>query len=138
MTKEIVDHDAVFDFDIAGLPYILQKKYIGNHQKELNAMMQFASKQEIIDKIGEIKRSLKRRSTPSQEYAKTTHIAALIDTSVSFLQKNMGKLFIEGVHYYRPDNDARLVRWDVESMKMWVKGDDSNEKDQELLTKLLD
>jgi len=41
--------------DIFEIPYILQKKYIENHTQELNEMMQFVSKHEVLEEVQELK-----------------------------------------------------------------------------------
>ena len=69
-------------------------------------------------------------------YMRITDMALNLSVSKSFLEKNMGEIFIEGTHYIRIV-DARLVRWDVEQMHKWVKGD-RDETDKQLLSKLLD
>ncbi len=45
-----------------------------------------------------------------------------MSVSKSFLEKNMGKIFKKGVHYYQP-SDARLLRWDIYALDKWMQGD---------------
>jgi len=68
---------------------------------------------------------------------KVNNMAQNLSVSKSFLEKNMGEIFVEGTHYTRAV-DARLVRWDVEQMHKWLKGEDRDETDKQLLSKLLD
>ncbi len=70
-------------------------------------------------------------------FMKVNDMAQNLSVSKSFLEKNMGEIFVEGTHYTRAV-DARLVRWDVEQMHKWVKGEDRDETDNQLLSKLLD
>ncbi len=133
MSENAINHDAVLDFDIAGLPHILQKKYIGNHQKELKVMMQLASKKKIMDEIGEIKRSLKHPIAVIQKYAKTKHAAAYIDVDPSFLDKKRREgLFKFGVHYHRPAG-CSLVMWDIEALEKWVTDVEVDNDDNKLI-----
>lgn len=70
-------------------------------------------------------------------FMKVTEMAQNLSVSKSFLEKNMGKIFVEGTHYTRAA-DARLVRWSVEKMHQWLKGEERDETDKQLLSKLLD
>jgi hypothetical protein len=49
----------------------------------------------------------------------------------------MDCLFQEGTHFYK-GVEARLLRWDVEAMYKWIKGESQNESDKKLLAELLD
>ena len=71
-------------------------------------------------------------------FMKVTDMAQNISVSKSFLEKNMDGIFIEGTHYTAEPYDARLVRWDVEQMHKWAKGEKIDETDKQLLSKLLD
>jgi len=70
-------------------------------------------------------------------FMKASDMAQNLSVSKSFLEKNRGEIFVEGTHYTRVA-DARLVRWDVEQMHKWLKGEDRDETDKQLLSKLLD
>ena len=70
-------------------------------------------------------------------FMKVNDMAQNLSVSKSFLEKNMGEIFVEGTHYTRAV-DARLVRWNVEQMHKWVKGEDRDETNKQLLSKLLD
>lgn len=70
-------------------------------------------------------------------FMKVHDMAQNLSVSKSFLEKNMGEIFVEGTHYTRAV-DARLVRWNVEQMHKWLKGEDRDETDKQLLSKLLD
>jgi len=56
-----------------------------------------------------------------KRYLKTKDAAEYISVSKSFLEKNMGLIFKEGVHYYQP-SDARLLRWDIYALDQWIQG----------------
>ncbi len=120
MAREIVNHDVVLNFDIAGLPYILQKNYIGNHSEEFKEMMQYASRQDVMDELSEIKRQLKQPVVAIQRYAKTKHAAAYLDVDPSFLdKKRRAGVFEQGIHYHKPDG-CSLVFWDLDALEKWI------------------
>ena len=79
---------------------------------------------------------IKERSV-GVDFMKTKDMAQNLRVSQSFLEKNMGILFDEGTHYFR-NNDARMLRWDVQQMHKWIKGGQSNDTDNDILNKLLD
>jgi len=70
-------------------------------------------------------------------FMKVSDMAQNLSVSKSFLEKNMDGIFTDGKHFCRAD-DARLVRWDVDQMHKWAKGEESDETDKQLLSKLLD
>ena len=57
-----------------------------------------------------------------KRYFKTAAAAEYLDVDVSFLKKQIGTIFHQGVHFYRP-SDARLLRWDMEALDAWIQGD---------------
>lgn len=61
-------------------------------------------------------------SITQQRYARTNSAAIYLDVSESFLKKNMGKLFIEGIHFFK-QAQCRLVLWEVEALDIWLKGE---------------
>ncbi|OQX77392.1 MAG: hypothetical protein B6D54_02025 [Epsilonproteobacteria bacterium 4484_65] len=89
----------------------------------------------LDDHIADTKKE--KNTSVSIDFMKTKNMAINMEISESFLEKNMGKIFCVGTHYYQP-SDARLLRWDVKAMHLWLKGGHTNEEDQELLSKLLD
>ena len=124
--------------DITSIPFILHKKFLKNHSAELTSFMQSLPSNKIHKELTELKNHLKAISDNGQKYLKTQQAAALISVSVSFLQKNMGRIFQERIHYFYPSNDARLLRWDREELEKWVQGEVRNNEDKALITKLLD
>lgn len=56
----------------------------------------------------------------TQRYAKLKTAAYYIDASEDFLEKRMGKDFIEGIHYFRPAN-CNLPRWDLLALDEWMR-----------------
>ncbi len=135
MTREIVDHDALLDYDIAGLPYILQKNYIGSHLEELEVMMEFVSKQEILEEVKEVKRQLKRPIVAIQRYAKTRYAATYLNVDASYLTKRMGQVFTEGRHFFRPEGES-IVRWDLEELEKWMRSEDKKDEINDFLSDL--
>lgn len=90
--------------------------------------------------VNEIRDKLNKRihlQAAEVSFMKVNDMAQNLSVSKSFLEKNMGEIFVEGTHYTRAV-DARLVRWNVEQMHKWLKGEDRDEKDKQLLSKLLD
>lgn len=88
----------------------------------------------IINKLDKSPNCNKNRNP---KFMKIDAMAFDLSVSKSFLEKNMLGIFVEGIHYTRV-TDARLVRWNVKKMHAWMKGEESNESDQLLLSKLLD
>jgi len=78
-----------------------------------------------------------RLQSTEVSFMKVTDMAQNLSVSKSFLEKNMDGIFIEGKHFSRAD-DARLVRWNVERMHKWARGEEIDETDKQLLSKLLD
>lgn len=105
--------------NIAGIGYRLQKSYIENHAVELNTMIQSASKQEIMDKITELKRQLKRPIINIERYVKTEEAAAYLNVDPSFLTKRRGKAFKIGKHFFKPSGES-IVRWDLTALDEWI------------------
>lgn len=56
-----------------------------------------------------------------QQYLQTNNAALYLDVSPSFLKKNMKKLFLEGLHYFKL-TDCRLTRWDTTALDEWIQG----------------
>jgi hypothetical protein len=56
-----------------------------------------------------------------QKYARTNSAAVYLDVSKSFLKKNMNKLFIEGVHFFK-QIDCRIVLWKLDALDKWIEG----------------
>jgi len=56
-----------------------------------------------------------------QKYARTNSAAVYLDVSESFLKKNMNKLFIEGVHFFKQMNSS-IVLWKLDALDGWVEG----------------
>ena len=52
-------------------------------------------------------------------FVKTTTAASYLDVDPSFLKKNIGSIFYEGKHFYRPSS-ARLLRWDLKALETWL------------------
>ena len=100
---------------------------------EINSINSFEVLYEIRDKLN--KRI--HLQTVEVSFMKVNDMAQNLSVSKSFLEKNMGEIFVEGTHYTRAV-DARLVRWNVEQMHKWLKGEDRDETDKQLLSKLLD
>lgn len=72
-----------------------------------------------------------------QKYFKTSNAAIYLDVSISFLQKNMGSIFLEGTHYFTANNDARLIRWDIEALDAWMRGSVTTDPDATLVNNLM-
>lgn len=112
-----------------------------DHLKTIsNRVMNDIESIESLDILYEIREKLNKRihlQAVEVSFMKVTEMAQKLSVSKSFLEKNMGEIFVEGTHYTRAI-DARLVRWDVEQMHKWVKGEDRDETDKQLLSKLLD
>lgn len=105
--------------DITAIAYRLHKNYIMNHATELKTIMQSASKQEIMDKITELKRQLKRPILNIAHYVKTEEAAAYLNVDPSFLTKRRGKAFKLGKHFFKPSGES-IVRWDLTALDEWI------------------
>ena len=92
---------------------------------------------EILYDIKAILNKRIRLQAVEVSFMKVNDMAENLSVSKSFLEKNMGGTFIEGMHYTRAA-DARLTRWDVKQMHKWARGEEINETDKQLLSKLLD
>jgi len=92
-----------------------------------------------LEVLYEIRDKLNKRihlQTVESSFLKTSAMAQNLSVSKSFLEKNMGDIFEEGTHYTRT-TDARMVRWDIEEMHKWMRGEKRDETDTKLLSKLL-
>lgn len=63
-------------------------------------------------------------------YLKTTEAAEYLSVDISFLKKNMGGIFQEGIHYYRAPN-ARIIRWKINALDSWMQGKEQDCVNQE-------
>ena len=131
MTQELFN-------DIASIPFVLQQQFVEHHTIELKSLIQTVPNHKIKEELREIKRLLKPFTNVGQKYLKTEQAAKYIGVSVSFLQKNRDVYFQNGVHYFIPHNDVRLVRWDKEALEQWIKGEVLSDEDKSLISKLLD
>ena len=111
--------ESIIDYDISALSFQLQKNHIKNHTAEFREIMQFSSKQDVMDELSEIKRQLKRPVITIEQYAKTQHAASLIDVDPSFLTKRQGSIFILGKHFFKPKGES-IVRWSLEALEEWL------------------
>lgn len=92
---------------------------------------------EMLYNIRDILNKRIRLQAVEVSFMKVNDMAQNLSVSKSFLEKNMGEIFVEGTHYTRAV-DVRLVRWNVEQMHKWIKGEGRDETDNQLLSKLLD
>lgn len=105
-----------------------------------NRVMQDIESIDSLEILYDIRDTLNKRiriQAVEVSFMKVNDMAQNLSVSKSFLEKNMGEIFAEGTHYIRA-TDARLVRWNVEQMHKWVKGEERDEKDKQLLSKFLD
>jgi len=109
--------------DIDAIPQVLFQSYVLTHNKELTISLKPPFSRSILEELREIKRQLKRPITPIQRYAKTKHAAAYLDVDPSYLTKRMGIVFVEGLHYFYPENES-IVRWDLEQLHSWLRSEE--------------
>jgi len=117
--------------DIAAIPFMLHKQFVINHEIELKNTMSSTSPK-IEKELAEIKRQLKRPIVPIRQYAKTKYAAAYLNVDSSFLTKRMRKIFIEGKHYFKPENES-IVRWDLSALDEWMTSEYNDPIDDELV-----
>ncbi len=55
------------------------------------------------------------------KFLSTKKMAVYLGYHPDFLRKNMGLLFFEGEHYFKPPG-TRTLRWNVDKMTAWVMG----------------
>jgi hypothetical protein len=58
-----------------------------------------------------------------KKYIKVTEAAEYLSVDKSFLKKNMGVIFIEKLHFYKP-KDSRIVRWNIDALDSWIQGEE--------------
>ena len=83
----------------------------------------------------EIKNHKHRPVVPIQRYAKTAHAAIFLDVDKTFLTQRQGSTFIEGIHYFKP-NDSSILRWDLEKLEEWMKSSSVEESHDDILDKM--
>jgi len=81
--------------------------------------MQSASTQEIMNKITELKRQMKRPIINIERYVKTEEAAAYLNVDPSFLTKRRGTAFKLGKHFFKPPGES-IVRWDLTALDEWI------------------
>ncbi len=124
--------------EMANSTRIFIKKEIDKIMSTLNQVLNLLTQIQTDLKVIIIELKPKRNKSSIQPmFLPTKDMAMYLSVSISFLDKNMGKIFIKDTHYNRPI-DARLLRWDVMQMHKWMKGGDRDETDKQLLSKLLD
>lgn len=68
---------------------------------------------------------------------KTKEMAEYLSVDESFLTKNENILFFIGVHFTRPHQNVKMIRWIVLAMELWMMGQSPNPEDQALIDKLV-
>lgn len=71
-----------------------------------------------------------------KKFLKTLDAADYLSVDVSFLKKNMGVIFFEGIHYFRPAN-VRILRWEIMALDNWMYGGTRSLENDLLVEKLL-
>ena len=107
------------NIDTYGIQFKLYKNYIHNHSSELSNIFCSHTSHDISMELGTIKRLLKQPSVTTGKYVKTKDAANFISVDPSFLIKRMGNTFIEGVHYFKPEDES-IVRWNLEELEKWI------------------
>ena len=102
------------------------QKQIAHGIEQIDSLSVLYDIQSLLDK------RIQERSV-GVDFMKTKDMAQNLRVSQSFLEKNMGTLFHEGVHFFSK-GDARLLRWDVKQMHIWMR---RGEDDAALLNKFL-
>ena len=69
-------------------------------------------------------------------FMSTNKMAKYLGYHPDYLRKNMGTLFQEGVHFYKPTG-GRNYRWDVQKMTEWLTNSNISPKSKEILNKIL-
>ncbi len=121
--------------DINSIPFVLQQTYIKNHRTELKRLLVPSSTNNILEELADIRRELKRPIVAIRQYAKTKYAASYLNVDASFLTKRMGKVFIEGKHYFRPENES-IVRWDLNELERWMRDEDKKDAISDFLSTL--
>jgi len=70
------------------------------------------------------------------KFLSTKKMAEYLGYHPDFLRKNMGVLFFEREHYFKPPG-TRALRWNVEKMTAWVTAKNLSETSQQVLNKIL-
>jgi len=83
----------------------------------------------------EIKNHKHRPVIPIKRYSKTAHAAAYLDVDPTFLTQRQGSTFVEGIHYFKP-NDSSILRWDLEKLEEWMRTVPEGESHDDILDKM--
>jgi len=70
------------------------------------------------------------------KFLSTKKMAEYLGYHPDFLRKNMGILFFEGEHYFKPPG-TRALRWNVEKMQAWIMGKEVSQEAQSVLERVI-
>ncbi len=69
-------------------------------------------------------------------FLSTKKMAEYLGYHPDFLRKNMGILFFEGEHYFRPPG-TKTLRWNVAKMTEWITSKNLSSASKQILNKIL-
>ncbi|BCD61706.1 hypothetical protein NrS5_02 [Nitratiruptor phage NrS-5] len=71
-----------------------------------------------------------------QRFMSTKKMAEYLGYHPDYLRKNIGILFFEGEHFFKPPG-TKSYRWDVQKMTEWITCKNISTTAQEILNKIL-
>jgi len=90
-------------------------------------LMQEIHRQDI--ELIKMHKRLNKKVDIPQKYVKTKFAAAYLSVDPSFLTKAQNKIFIEGIHYFKP-KDSNILRWNLEVLEEWLRTENTKEDDE--------